>query len=92
MRPIGPIGDEMAAGGQGSSGADLRRRAGFQLDHAVPVLHAAGFKATFFLAGLKVGAASRWRAVGAEGHELANHTIFHPCPQRSFTGGLSWQS
>jgi len=51
-----------------------------QLDHAVPVLDAAGFKATFFLTGIKLADIPRWRAVGAEGHELANHTIFHPCP------------
>lgn len=56
-----------------------------QLDHAVPVLDAAGFKATFFLAGVKLADVPRWRAVAAEGHELANHTIFHPCPASSFT-------
>jgi peptidoglycan/xylan/chitin deacetylase (PgdA/CDA1 family) len=50
-----------------------------QLDHAVPVLDAAGFKATFFLTGFKPADVPRWRAVAAEGHELGNHTIFHPC-------------
>jgi len=44
------------------------------------VLDAVGFKATFFLAGFKVADVPRWRAVGAEGHELGNHSIFHPCP------------
>lgn len=56
-----------------------------QLDHAVPVLDAAGFKATFFLPGLKPAAVPRWRAVGAEGHELANHSIFHACPASKFS-------
>jgi len=51
-----------------------------QLDYAVPVLDAAGFKGTFFLTGFKLAALPRWRAVAAGGHELANHTIFHPCP------------
>jgi len=55
-----------------------------QLDHAVPALDAAGFKATFFLAGVKLADVPRWRAVAAEGHELGNHTIFHPCPAASF--------
>ena len=55
-----------------------------QLDHAVPVLDAAGFKATFFLAGVKLADVPRWRAVAAEGHELGNHTIFHPCPAAGF--------
>jgi peptidoglycan/xylan/chitin deacetylase (PgdA/CDA1 family) len=55
-----------------------------QLDHAVPVLDAAGFKATFFLSGVKQADVPRWRTVAAEGHELANHTIFHPCAAANF--------
>lgn len=50
-----------------------------QLDHAVPQLDAVGFKGTFFLSGVKQDDVPRWRAVATEGHELANHTIFHPC-------------
>ena len=50
----------------------------------VPVLDAAGLKATFFLAGVKLADVPRWRAVAAEGHELANHTIFHPCSVATF--------
>jgi len=63
-----------------------------QLDHAVPVLDAAGFKGTFFLTGLKLAAIPRWRAVGAEGHELANHTIFHPCPASKFSTDVRYTS
>jgi peptidoglycan/xylan/chitin deacetylase (PgdA/CDA1 family) len=63
-----------------------------QLDHAVPVLDAAGFKGTFFLTGLKLAAIPRWRAVGAEGHELANHTIFHPCPASKFSTDARYTS
>ena len=51
-----------------------------QLDNAVPALDAVGFKGTFFLAGPKLADIARWRAAAAEGHELANHTIFHACP------------
>ena len=54
-----------------------------QLDHAVPVLDAAGLKGTFFLTGLKPAAVPRWRAVAAEGHELGNHTVLHACPASS---------
>ncbi|MGN7999624.1 polysaccharide deacetylase family protein [Sphingomonas sp. 22176] len=50
-----------------------------QLDHAVPALDAAGLKGTFFLANVKEADVDRWRAVARQGHELANHTIFHPC-------------
>lgn len=60
-----------------------------QLDHAVPVLDAAGFKGTFFLTGLKPADVSRWRAVAAEGHELGNHTVLHACPASGASGDLS---
>ncbi|PSJ37302.1 polysaccharide deacetylase family protein [Allosphingosinicella deserti] len=55
-----------------------------QLDHAVPLLNQAGLKATFFLANVKQADLPRWRAAAAEGHELGNHTIFHPCSAASF--------
>jgi len=57
---------------------------GSQLEHAIPALDTAGFKGTFFLAGVKVADVPRWRAAAAAGHELANHTIFHPCPASVF--------
>lgn len=50
-----------------------------QLDHAIPPLDAAGFKATFFLSNVRQADVPRWRAAAAEGHELGNHTIFHAC-------------
>lgn len=50
-----------------------------QLDHVVPALDADGFKATFFLSNVLPEDVKRWRAVAAKGHELGNHTIFHPC-------------
>ena len=63
-----------------------------QLDHAVPVLDAAGFKGTFFLTGLKPEAVARWRAVAAEGHELGNHTVLHACPASGSSGDISHTS
>lgn len=50
-----------------------------QLANAIPALDAAGLKGTFFLANVKEKDVERWRRVAASGHELANHTIFHPC-------------
>lgn len=53
-----------------------------QLDVALPALDAHGFKGTFFLtvAGPVVAARlADWRAAAARGHELGNHTLFHPC-------------
>lgn len=55
-----------------------------QLDHAVPALDAAGLKGTFFLANVRAQDVGRWRAVAQEGHELGNHTIFHPCRAAAF--------
>ncbi|HLZ86120.1 MAG TPA: polysaccharide deacetylase family protein [Puia sp.] len=52
-----------------------------QLDTAVPQLRRAGFKATFFLTSdIDSQSIPRWRAVAREGFELANHTLYHPCP------------
>ncbi|MEP7185558.1 MAG: polysaccharide deacetylase family protein [Rhodanobacter sp.] len=55
-----------------------------QFDHVIPVLDAKGFKGTFFLANVKLGDVQRWRAVANEGHERANHTIFHACAATQF--------
>ena len=51
-----------------------------QLNTAIPQLDSMHFKGTFFLTGEINGATiPKWRAVAAKGHELANHTIYHPC-------------
>ncbi len=56
-----------------------------QLNIAVPQLDAAGFKGTFFLSGTFVQEdVERWRAVARSGHELANHSVFHPCARGTF--------
>jgi peptidoglycan/xylan/chitin deacetylase (PgdA/CDA1 family) len=50
--------------------------------NAVPALDKAGFKGTFFLSGPVMQSPDKlklWAAVGKEGHELASHTLFHPC-------------
>jgi peptidoglycan/xylan/chitin deacetylase (PgdA/CDA1 family) len=56
-----------------------------QLEHAIPALNARGLKASFYLTlaspivGQKL---STWRAVAAQGHELANHSLFHACSSK----------
>lgn len=55
-----------------------------QLNHAVPVLDRAGLKATFFLSNIRRKEVRRWRSVARNGHELANHTMFHACPARQY--------
>src|SRR5688500_15140097 len=53
-----------------------------QLDIAVPQLDAAEFKGTFFLdSDIKPADMLRWRAAQRAGHELGNHSLFHPCPR-----------
>lgn len=61
------------------------------LDHAAPDLDAAGFKGTFFLPGHSESLAKRlpeWRALAARGHELGNHSIFHPCLRTGPNGAV----
>src|SRR6476646_9727332 len=53
-----------------------------QLDNAIPELDRLGFKATFFLTEQNVREGRRladWERVAADGHEVANHTVTHPC-------------
>lgn len=51
-----------------------------QLDVAVPQLDSAHLKGTFFLTGdINSLTIPQWRKLSKKGHELANHTIFHPC-------------
>mgnify|MGYP001217441815 CR=1 FL=1 len=61
------------------------------LDKVIPQLDSFGFKATFYLIGASPGFTNRiadWRKAAAKGHELGNHTLFHPCagnkPDRSW--------
>ena len=55
------------------------------LSNVIPALDSVGLKGTFYISdhfnGLQAQI-SRWRAAALEGHELANHTVYHPC-----TGG-----
>jgi len=61
------------------------------LDNAIPVLDSLRLKASFYLTAYFPGCRNRldeWRKVAARGHELGNHTLFHPCigdkPGREF--------
>ena len=51
-----------------------------QLNVAIPQLDSVGLKGTFFLTGeLNNQTIPQWRKASKKGHELANHTVFHPC-------------
>jgi peptidoglycan/xylan/chitin deacetylase (PgdA/CDA1 family) len=52
------------------------------LDNVVPLLDSLGFKGTFYVPCSFPGFRERvsdWISVAKEGHELGNHTLFHPC-------------
>ncbi|HTJ53535.1 MAG TPA: polysaccharide deacetylase family protein [Cyclobacteriaceae bacterium] len=52
------------------------------LSHAIPALDSVGLKATFYLTASSPGFKDHlkeWRNAAAKGHELGNHTLFHPC-------------
>jgi peptidoglycan/xylan/chitin deacetylase (PgdA/CDA1 family) len=53
-----------------------------QLDNAIPALNSYGFRASFYLTLSSETVRMRleeWRAAASQGHELGNHTLFHPC-------------
>jgi sialate O-acetylesterase len=55
------------------------------LDVAVPQLDEFGFKGTFYCSGNSRSLYKRvdeWRDIAKNGHELGNHTMFHPCDGR----------
>jgi peptidoglycan-N-acetylglucosamine deacetylase len=69
-----------------------------QLSTVIPQLNSAGLKATFFLNSIQGSAKSDvigqtpeavlgWTNAAKNGHELANHTLFHACPVN-----LGWDS
>jgi sialate O-acetylesterase len=63
------------------------------LDNVVPLLDSLGFKGTFYVPGFFPGLRSRledWIAVARDGHELGNHTLFHPCEGKA--PGREWVS
>jgi len=52
------------------------------LDTVIPALDSAGLKGTFYLIGssdVVNKRVSEWRAAAQHGHELGNHSMFHPC-------------
>src|SRR5664279_1384345 len=61
------------------------------LTNVIPALDSVGLKGTFYISdyfdGLK-DQILKWTAAAAEGHELGNHTVWHPCeggrPGREF--------
>ncbi len=52
------------------------------LDHAIPDLNQYNLKGTFYLSAAFPGSKNRiedWKKAAQQGHELGNHTLYHPC-------------
>jgi sialate O-acetylesterase len=52
------------------------------LDNAIPVLDSLRLKATFYITAFSTSIQTRmndWKKIAEHGHELGNHTLFHPC-------------
>lgn len=61
------------------------------LDNAIPVLDSLSLKGTFYLTASSDAGSKRfnhWRKAAISGHELGNHTLYHPC-DATFPG-MSW--
>jgi peptidoglycan/xylan/chitin deacetylase (PgdA/CDA1 family) len=62
-----------------------------QLDHAIPALDARQLKASFYIlpnSPVMDSRLSEWRQIAKNGHELGNHSVYHPCS--ASLPGRSW--
>lgn len=62
-----------------------------QVETALPQLDEAGLKGTFYLSLASQGFRAHqevWKHAASNGHELGNHTIYHPC--RASLPGRDW--
>lgn len=61
------------------------------LDNALPVLDSLQLKASFYVTAFSPSVQKRmqeWKQLASSGHELGNHTLYHPCIGDSM--GRSW--
>lgn len=57
------------------------------LDNAIPILDSFNIKGTFYCPGNKESLQKRtseWKNIVKNGHELGNHSLFHPCDGKQF--------
>lgn len=80
-----------AAEGTGPDGRvwphEARCAVSLSYDDSVPIHHLSvapelekhGLRATFYLSVKTIESPDAWKAVATKGHELGNHSLFHPC-------------
>ncbi len=59
-----------------------------QHQRVAPLLKQHGLRATFYLSVKDIENTQAWKKVAAQGNELGNHSLFHPC--RRDPGNVSW--
>lgn len=64
-----------------------------QLNIAIPQLNKHKLKGTFFLDGrLNMEEMDQWQVASKQGHELGNHSLFHPCSEKAFPAPARYTS
>jgi sialate O-acetylesterase len=58
-------------------------------ERVAPLLEEHDLRGTFYLTVSALGNADAWKAVAEHGHELGNHSLFHPC-RRIPPGNYKW--
>jgi sialate O-acetylesterase len=61
------------------------------LDNVIPALDSLSLKGTFYITSSSDAARNRindWRSAAENGHELGNHTVYHPCDASK--PGMDW--
>ena len=57
-----------------------------QIDTGIPLLDKYGVKATFYISpGSMLQRADGWKSAVMNGHEIGNHSLYHPC-----SGNFTW--
>jgi len=57
-----------------------------QIDTGIPLLDKYGVKATFYISpGSMLQRSDKWRMAVINGHDIGNHSLFHPC-----SGNFAW--
>jgi hypothetical protein len=96
LLPVSGIADDAAKVKAGLWPDKTRCAVSLSYDDSVPVHHQRvaplleqhGLRATFYLTIKSIDDTAAWKRVAARGHELGNHSLFHPC--RRDATNISW--
>nr|WP_246202943.1 polysaccharide deacetylase family protein [Fulvivirga lutimaris] len=86
-----PVSDKLWFGKQAAVVLTYDDALEVHLDNAIPALEAKGFIGSFYLTANADGSKNRisdWKRASQNGHELGNHTLYHPCDNKD--GSRDW--